>query len=439
MSARRGQRPPRAAVRAAVRDCLADLEPGDRVLVALSGGADSLALMAAALRVSADLGLLCSAVVVDHQLQPRSAEVAARAAEQAGILGCDDVSVVAVAVASGPGAGGLEAAARAARYAALLHSAGDESAVGQRSPTGVSGPAQSDDLADGSAHPPSWGADRVRAGAASSARASSHGPSDGGSEDVWALRGGAPSPETPGGVPEGRRRAAAILLGHTRDDQAETVLLALARGSGTRSLAGMAAQSGPFRRPLLDLPRALVAAAAAEEAAHDPRLAPWVDPHNADRAFRRVRVRHDVLPVLADALGPGVVEALARTARLAREDADAVDAWADRVWQARLLRQGTSAPPPRGADVPQRSGRGEGARLPIAQLLSTAPEPLPAAVVSRVVRRFLIAAGCPASQLTAEHVWAVLAMIERPGSGAEVALPGGLRARQEQSDVVVRA
>ena len=254
------ERPPRAAVRAALRDALADLEPGDRVVVALSGGADSLALTAGAAAVSAELGLLCEAVVVDHQLQPGSAAIAARAAEQARLLGCADVHVVTVDVPHGPGTGGVEAAARAARYAAL------------------------DAAAAGSAGPPS--------------------------------------------VPI----AAAVLLGHTRDDQAETVLLGLARGSGTRSLAGMRARSGRYRRPLLGLPRDVVAAAAWAAAESDLRLEPWTDPHNVDPTYARVRVRGQVLPLLESTLGPGIVEALARTAALAQEDAAALDEWADRVW-----------------------------------------------------------------------------------------------------------
>ncbi len=102
--------------------------------------------------------------------------------------------------------------------------------------------------------------------------------------------------------------AAAILLGHTLDDQAETVLLpALARGSGGRSLAGMAARRGPYRRPLLGVRRATTSAACAELG-----LEPWQDPHNRDFRFARARVRHQALPALEAALGPGVAEALAR-------------------------------------------------------------------------------------------------------------------------------
>ncbi|MDT7537691.1 MAG: tRNA(Ile)-lysidine synthase [Actinomycetota bacterium] len=112
-----------------------------------------------------------------------------------------------------------------------------------------------------------------------------------------------------------------VLLGHTLDDQAETVLLGLARGSGARALAGMPADRGIFRRPLLGLSRDVTAKACAEAG-----LVPWADPHNDDPAFARVRVRSRVLPVLEDELGPGIAEALARSAAQLREDADALDA-----------------------------------------------------------------------------------------------------------------
>ncbi len=350
-------RPPRAAVRAAVRACLADLEPGQRILVGLSGGPDSLALVAAAVRISAELGLECGAVVIDHQLQPGSAQVAARAAEQARILGAR-ASVRAVEVARGPGTGGREAAAREARYAALAACAAEPGTGGQP--------------------------------------------------------------------------AAAVLLGHTRDDQAETVLLGLARGSGTRSVAGMAARSGCYRRPLLDLPRQVVARAAADEASADPRIAPWTDPHNADRAFARVRLRDQALPALVEALGPGVSGSLARTARLARQDADALDAWADQAWAA--LR---GAPGAHGeAQIMVGDADGRVARLTVAGVRGG---DLPEAIVTRVLRRFLIAAGCPASSLTAEHVWAVADLLPGPPGRSEVALPAGRRARRDGCALVVRA
>ena len=120
--------------------------------------------------------------------------------------------------------------------------------------------------------------------------------------------------------------AAAVLLGHTLDDQAETVLLGLARGSGTLSIAGMAEVAGLYRRPLLGLRRAALAQACADQG-----LAPWSDPHNSDERFARVRVRRRILPLLEEHLDAGIVEALARTAAIAREDAEALDAMVDEV------------------------------------------------------------------------------------------------------------
>lgn len=114
-----------------------------------------------------------------------------------------------------------------------------------------------------------------------------------------------------------------VLLGHTRDDQAETVLLGLARGSGVRSLAGMPAARGVLLRPLLDLDRSVTLAACAEQG-----LTPWQDPMNADPRFARVRVRDRVLPTLERELGPGVVAALARTAQQCRDAADVLESFA---------------------------------------------------------------------------------------------------------------
>jgi tRNA(Ile)-lysidine synthase len=117
-----------------------------------------------------------------------------------------------------------------------------------------------------------------------------------------------------------------VLLGHTLDDQAETVLLGLARGSGPASLHGMAAASGRYRRPLLGIRRASTVQACA-----DAGLEPWTDPHNSDPSYSRVRVREEVLPVLERELGPGIAEALARTAEQLREDAEALDSFAEEV------------------------------------------------------------------------------------------------------------
>jgi len=122
--------------------------------------------------------------------------------------------------------------------------------------------------------------------------------------------------------------AAAVLVAHTLDDQAETVLLGLARGAGATSLQGMAAASEldgiPLLRPLLAVRRTTTRAACAAE-----ELEPWDDPHNVDSRFTRVRVREQVLPMLEAELGPGIAEALARTAAQLREDAEAFDEMID--------------------------------------------------------------------------------------------------------------
>ena len=236
-----------ADVRRAVRESLEAFPASDDalVLVALSGGPDSLALAAAAAFEAPRRGMRAGAVIVDHGLQRESATVAAKAAEQALALGLEPVLVRLVQVDAGPGSGGPEAAARAARYTAL---------------------------------------DAVRRETSS----------------------------------------VAVLLGHTLDDQAETVLLGLARGAGASSLHGMAPVSGAFVRPLLGIRRSSTVAACA-----DAGLEPWLDPHNVDTAFSRVRVRQSVLPTLERELGPGMAEALARTADQLREDGDALDHMAE--------------------------------------------------------------------------------------------------------------
>ena len=309
---------PSVEVRRAVRECLADLPPEALVLVACSGGPDSIALAAATRTERSRAG----AVIVDHGLRPESADEAQRAAGWLRVHGLDPVLVAPVEVG---GEGGPEAAARRARYAAL---------------------------------------------------------------DAAAARVGAD----------------AVLLGHTKDDQAETVLLGLARGSGVRSLAGMPATRGIYRRPLLGVARAVVRAAV-------PEGAPLVDdPHNADPRYARARVRHDVLPMLERELGPGVVEALARTARLAREDADALDA---------LALEGSVV-------------EGDGSVL-VERLVGVAP-----ALVWRRVRAWLIASGVPQEPLTADHVWRVSALVtDWHGQGA-VRLPSGAEALRDCGRLRVR-
>ncbi|OKH85069.1 tRNA(Ile)-lysidine synthetase [Mycobacterium sp. ST-F2] len=121
----------------------------------------------------------------------------------------------------------------------------------------------------------------------------------------------------------GARDGAPVLLAHTLDDQAETVLLGLGRGSGPRSIAGMRVWDPPWGRPFLEVRRADTEAVCAELG-----LTPWQDPHNTDPRYTRVRLRTEVLPLLEDVLAGGVAPALARTAAALREDNDALDALA---------------------------------------------------------------------------------------------------------------
>ncbi|GAB2531978.1 tRNA lysidine(34) synthetase TilS [Brachybacterium huguangmaarense] len=254
----------RTAVRAALAARLADLadatDPASlapRVLVGVSGGADSLALLATTAWVGSRMGLAVEAAIIDHGLQEGSDRVAERAAVACERLGAAAVHVRRVRVDVGA-PGGLENAARDARRAAL------------------------DDLR----------------------------------ED---------------------RSALAVLLGHTLDDQAEQVLMALARGSGPRALGGIAPAAGPVLRPFLGTGRDETTALRRADTEEICRLLDvewWEDPMNADRSLLRARVRHDVLPLLRDALGEHIDEALARSADLVRPDADALDAQAAELLEA---------------------------------------------------------------------------------------------------------
>lgn len=252
-----------ADVRRAVRTALAALSaPASTeplVLVALSGGPDSLALAAATAFEARKVGVRAGAVIVNHNLQAGSADVAAAAAHQARDLGLDPVDIRSVHVGD---AGGPESAARDARYAALA------------------------------------------------AAAAEHG-------------------------------ASRVLLGHTLDDQAETVLLGLARGSGAGSLKGMAADTGEYLRPLLAVPRTMTV-----QFCQDSEIVAWNDPHNLDTSYTRVRVRQTILPLLESELGPGIREALARTADQAREDAEALDHFAEEMAEdlAEISEAGISLP-----------------------------------------------------------------------------------------------
>ncbi|MCK9928006.1 hypoxanthine phosphoribosyltransferase [Frankia sp. Mgl5] len=326
-----------AAVRLAVRDAVADVPPGGLVLVACSGGADSLALAAALAFVAPRRALRAGLLTVDHgwddTSRPRAEEVAASGQ----LLGLSPVEVLA---APSPRS---EGAARDSRRAALL-------AAGER------------------------------------------------------------------------LGAHAVLLGHTLDDQAETVLLRLARGSGARSLSGMPATDGAIRRPLLRLRRDQT-----RQACQSLGLEFWDDPTNADPAFARARTRSTVLPVLEAELGPGIAEALARTADLLRADADALEAQAESVYAelAGSSADATGATAPRAPRTPLAAEPGPRVEFDVAALAG-----LTQALRSRVLRRAALAAGSSASALRADHIWAVEDLVTRWRGQKPVPLPSGVLARR---------
>ena len=304
--------PATVAIRSAVRECLSSCSAGDTVLVAVSGGADSLALAAALVPEAKNLLVNLVGVTIDHQLQERSGEQAAKVLSQFSELGIEQVEIVKVEVEI---LDGLEASARRARYGAL------------------------ESVAE-------------------------------------------------------KYNAKLIFLGHTLNDQAESVLLGLARGSGARSLSGMARCTGKYCRPLLAITRAETLAACSEN-----NLTPWIDPHNSDSQFARVRVRTDALPKLEESIGPGITQALARSADLLRDDADALDGW---VTQA-------------------------AASLDLADLEISLLADLPKAVRTRLLRKAIYAAGAPIGSITAEHVASVEALVTSWHGQGACSLPGGVK------------
>jgi tRNA(Ile)-lysidine synthase len=290
---------------------------GGPVLVACSGGADSLALAAAVAFEAPRRGVPAGLITVDHGLQPGSADRAGQIAALGYEFGMDPVEIVPVAVGT---AGGPEAAARTARYRALQ------------------------DAAD------ALGRD--------------------------------------------------VLLGHTLDDQAETVLLGLGRGSGPRSVAGMRVRTGRLVRPLLSVRRATTIAACAALG-----LEAWHDPHNDDPSFQRVRLRREVLPLLEDVLQGGVAESLSRTAALLQDDLDALDALVPRISPAQ----------DGGLDVAALAG-------------------LPKALRTRTLRSWARSLG--ADPLSAVHLAALDALVSDWHGQGTVDLPGGARVRRLSGRIV---
>ena len=299
-------------LRSAVRPWLAQFSPGENILIAVSGGADSLALAASLQLEATDLAINLIPIIIDHGLQEGSAAIAEQTTQTLTKLGFHQIKIMKVDVENSDG---LEASARRARYKAFDHALTEFAA---------------------------------------------------------------PS----------------IFLGHTLNDQAETVLLGLARGSGTRSLSGMAASSPDrkYLRPLLEVDRATTVASCAELG-----IDYWSDPHNENESFTRVKVRKNILPLMESELGPGITESLARSSQILREDADALDQLA-----AQFL-----------ASHPD---------LVIEELAA-----LTKAVRVRVLRSAIYALGAPAGTLTADHIAPVEAFVTSWKGQGEASLPGGVK------------
>ena len=185
-----------------------------------------------------------------------------------------------------------------------------------------------------------------------------------------------------------------FLLAHTLNDQAESVLLGLARGSGARSLSGMAVENNIYVRPLLKISKQTTVAACREGG-----IEIWSDPHNDDLRFARVRTRKNVLPNLEENLGPGITEALVRSADLLRDDADALDSFAREYF-----------------------AQTDPLNLSVNEL-----ERLPKAIRTRVLRLAIYKAGAPTGSLSVEHINGAEALISDWHGQKELSLPGDVK------------
>lgn len=299
--------------RNAVKPFLDMLEPGDTFLVAVSGGADSLALAYSLILETQSRALHAVGVTIDHQLQSGSEIQAEKVVQQLKEIGYREVLSKKVVVTL---ESGLEAGARDGRYQALREIAEE-------------------------------------------------------------------------------RKAKHIYLGHTFNDQAETVLLGLARGSGARSLSGMSLVNGLYVRPFLHLERDVT-----ESVCIEAGLNAWKDPHNSDTDFTRVRVRKEVIPFLEEKLGPGISKALVRSASQLRDDADALDQQALQYLEGRDCRD---------LDCDELSRQ-------------------PRAIRTRVLRLAAIAAG--AQSPTFEQIGAMEAYISAWHGQGELSLSGGVKVRR---------
>ena len=297
----------------AVNNLLKDFEPADNILVACSGGADSLALAWTSQVVTKRIGLNLIAVIIDHQLIKESTQVAQDAKKKCEDFGIEKVVIKQIEVKDDKD--GLEAAARKARYEAFEESVNEFNAK-------------------------------------------------------------------------------AVLLAHTQDDQAETMLMRLTRGSGAKSLSAMKEVSGKYLRPFLHIRKQVLVDALEKE-----NISYWQDPANTNYKFLRAKVRHELMPKLIEVLGESAIDSLDRTSGLLKEDNEALESIALESYE-KLNKE-----------------------LKVQEL-----EKLPTAIRKRVIKIAALNSGVTPGPFSFEHIEAIDALVTNWRGQGNVDLPGFIQA-----------
>ncbi|WP_353065221.1 tRNA lysidine(34) synthetase TilS [Arcanobacterium hippocoleae] len=360
-----GPHPLVAAARNALRAEFSAFAIGAPVVLAVSGGADSMALAASAQYAARENLLQLHSVVVDHGIRSESAQEAAEVQQRLTQMGIRAQVISLSQLDPALGAASLptlqtetaqyregpEGAARRGRYQALAQVARE---LGARS---------------------------------------------------------------------GNTRPAVVLLGHNRNDQAESVLLGLGRGSGGRSIAGMPRAGAlpifpdvPMLRPLLDFTHSQLQTICQELAityVEDPSNhldGPWRTA--AGDPLRRARIRHEVIPLLEDVLAEGVVEALGRTARILQDDGAALDAYAQQAWAQTVETEDRMQQSP---SVPEKR---------MIQISCLKLENYPRAIRTRVLRTAFLASGGRGGELVFWHLDRLDRLVRNRQNNLKIDLPG---------------
>jgi len=304
----------------AVNELIKNFEPADTLLIACSGGADSLALAWASKVVAKRLDLNVIAVIIDHQLFNESFQVALNAKEQCENFGIEKVIIKKIEVKENKE--GLESAARSARYEAF--------------------------------------------------------------EQLMI-----------------ELNAKAALLAHTQDDQAETMLMRLTRGSGAKSLSAMKEVSGKYLRPFLHIRKKELVEALQKEG-----ITFWQDPANTDYRFLRAKVRNELMPKLIEVLGESVIESLDRTSDLLKEDNEALES------------------------IAFKNYRDLNKELNVEELIK-----FPAAIRKRIIKIAALESGVIPGPFTFEHIEAIDALVTKWRGQGNVDLPGFIQASRDNQTI----